>query len=654
MDNTSDANKPVSTATQTALDLKANIASPTFTGTVGGITKSMVGLGNVDNTSDTNKPISTATQTALNGKANSNAGVPAGGTTGQVLRKVSNTNYDTEWGTGGSGSVTYGTTAGTATEGNDGRISGIQSGSIVISGSTIVANSEGFKFTGADPILGAIDVSDNGGGILTYSDGGTINTSSGGGSIDTRGTGSIELGVAGTRTTLTGTATADRGIALPDADGTLAISDQSLNTSDEVTFGKVNVAGGDIQIGSIGGSLRITGFGNTIDIEQGLIDGFGFQVPSSDFYILDVIDPTKKAYFDVSGLTTGTERSYAFPDAAGTLALTTTPPASHAHGNITNDGKIGSTANLPLITTTAGAITTGAFGTSANQFCQGNDSRLSDARTPTSHSHGNITNAGAIGSTANLPLITTTSGVVTTGAFGTGATDFAAGNHTHAQLHNQSHAITSTSDHTANNWKVWYSNGSGQVTELALGAANTVLTSNGASSAPTFTAPSAGGSTNLWIPASAWIPRTTTGCGVNSLEASTNKVNYDVLEFDTATQEYAQAAVVMPNNWNAGTITAKFHWTAASGSGGVTFSLAGLALGDNGQIDQAMGTSQSADDTLQTANYVHISPATSAVTLAGSPTAGQFVILELSRVVSASNDTLAVDARFLGAEISFN
>jgi hypothetical protein len=65
VDNTSDANKPVSTATQTALNLKANLASPAFTGTVSGITKTMVGLGNVDNTTDISKPISTATQTAL-------------------------------------------------------------------------------------------------------------------------------------------------------------------------------------------------------------------------------------------------------------------------------------------------------------------------------------------------------------------------------------------------------------------------------------------------------------------------------------------------------------------------------------------------------------------------------------------------------------
>jgi hypothetical protein len=77
VDNTSDVNKPVSTATQTALNAKANLASPTFTGTVtlpsttNGLTKSNVGLSNVDNTSDASKPISTATQTALNGKANS-------------------------------------------------------------------------------------------------------------------------------------------------------------------------------------------------------------------------------------------------------------------------------------------------------------------------------------------------------------------------------------------------------------------------------------------------------------------------------------------------------------------------------------------------------------------------------------------------------
>jgi len=60
VDNTSDANKPISTATQTALNGKA-ASSHTHT-------PAEVGLGNVNNTSDAAKPISTATQTALDGK----------------------------------------------------------------------------------------------------------------------------------------------------------------------------------------------------------------------------------------------------------------------------------------------------------------------------------------------------------------------------------------------------------------------------------------------------------------------------------------------------------------------------------------------------------------------------------------------------------
>ena len=51
------------------LSTKAPINNPTFTGTVSGVTKAMVGLGDVDNTSDLDKPISTATQAALDGKA---------------------------------------------------------------------------------------------------------------------------------------------------------------------------------------------------------------------------------------------------------------------------------------------------------------------------------------------------------------------------------------------------------------------------------------------------------------------------------------------------------------------------------------------------------------------------------------------------------
>ncbi len=103
LNNTSDEAKPISIATQAALDtkvststlsstlatkvateifsttiatkanisdlvLKAPINSPTFTGMVSGISKEMIGLSNVDNTADTAKPISILTQASLDTK----------------------------------------------------------------------------------------------------------------------------------------------------------------------------------------------------------------------------------------------------------------------------------------------------------------------------------------------------------------------------------------------------------------------------------------------------------------------------------------------------------------------------------------------------------------------------------------------------------
>jgi hypothetical protein len=60
-------------AVDAAIALKAPSASPTFTGSVSGITAAMVGLGSVDNTADASKPVSTAqaaADTAAKARAN--------------------------------------------------------------------------------------------------------------------------------------------------------------------------------------------------------------------------------------------------------------------------------------------------------------------------------------------------------------------------------------------------------------------------------------------------------------------------------------------------------------------------------------------------------------------------------------------------------
>lgn len=64
------ADESAAAALTTLVNTKAPKADPTFTGTVSGVTKTHVGLANVDNTTDALKPVSTATQTALDLKLN--------------------------------------------------------------------------------------------------------------------------------------------------------------------------------------------------------------------------------------------------------------------------------------------------------------------------------------------------------------------------------------------------------------------------------------------------------------------------------------------------------------------------------------------------------------------------------------------------------
>jgi hypothetical protein len=70
VDNTSDANKPVSTAQATAIGVVQTDVNTheALTNNPHSVTKTQVGLSNVDNTTDAGKPVSTAQQTAIDAK----------------------------------------------------------------------------------------------------------------------------------------------------------------------------------------------------------------------------------------------------------------------------------------------------------------------------------------------------------------------------------------------------------------------------------------------------------------------------------------------------------------------------------------------------------------------------------------------------------
>ena len=194
-----------------------------------------------------------------------------------------------------------------------------------------------------------------------------------------------------------------------------------------------------------------------------------------------------------------------------------------------------------------------------------------------------------------------------------------------------------------------------QRTTLGLAA---VAASGSASDLSTGTLPSARlssadtpyGRQCIPIPAGAMTSRTTNGAAAGSVEMTTNKNMFITKDFDTTTAEYVQFCVPMPASWDEGTVTFAPVWSHASTTVnfGAIFTLAGVAISNDDPGDVAFGTAQSSSDTGGTTNDIYEGPESSAITIAGTPQAGDFVMFQLARDIS---DTLGIDARLHGIKL---
>jgi hypothetical protein len=162
------------------------------------------------------------------------------------------------------------------------------------------------------------------------------------------------------------------------------------------------------------------------------------------------------------------------------------------------------------------------------------------------------------------------------------------------------------------------------------------------------------GTQTIWANSGAWISTTTNGATFVSRELPTNDVMISSFNFDDTTSQSAQVQWVPPPNWDAGTIRFRLYWTNAAGltTETIDFDLAGRAYADSDAIDQVTGTAQNVTDTWLAQNDIQITSYSSAITLIGTPTAGDLVILKLSRDVAA--DDLTGDAEILGIEIEYS
>lgn len=157
----------------------------------------------------------------------------------------------------------------------------------------------------------------------------------------------------------------------------------------------------------------------------------------------------------------------------------------------------------------------------------------------------------------------------------------------------------------------------------------------------------------FYIPAAALYSATTNGAAGGQIETTTNKVNHKTWDFDSSSDEYVHLSIPSPHWWDASAVTLQFIWTADSGSGVVVWGCQGVSTSDNDVLDEPYGTAQTVSDTLLATNDDHHTSFTSAITIAGSPVAGDLINLRIYRDADNVSDTLGADARLIGVKVRF-
>ena len=158
----------------------------------------------------------------------------------------------------------------------------------------------------------------------------------------------------------------------------------------------------------------------------------------------------------------------------------------------------------------------------------------------------------------------------------------------------------------------------------------------------------------LFLAANDGWPSTTDGCAaLAKTEHGTNDIDLQTLDFDKTSQEHAQWSVWMPDTWDAGTVTYKAVWTAAAGTPAETveWNLQGRAYANDDAVDAAWGSAIEVSDALIATDDIHYTSESAAVTLAGTPAAGELVQFRAYRDIAGDN--LDDDAKLLGIKVYY-
>jgi len=160
----------------------------------------------------------------------------------------------------------------------------------------------------------------------------------------------------------------------------------------------------------------------------------------------------------------------------------------------------------------------------------------------------------------------------------------------------------------------------------------------------------------LLLDAGSGTPRLSNGCAsLVQRETATNKQNYASCDFDHVVNEYIQWRVLLPDSYNGNPFTARFVWSAGSGSGQVRWGIQMQCVADDGAIDAAWGTAVEINDTLGSVGDLMVSDVTGNITPSGTPAAGKYLFVQVYRdAADTGNDTLASDAYLMAVKLELS
>ena len=163
------------------------------------------------------------------------------------------------------------------------------------------------------------------------------------------------------------------------------------------------------------------------------------------------------------------------------------------------------------------------------------------------------------------------------------------------------------------------------------------------------------GKETMWVPATAMYGPTTNPADAAQVETTATRPDLKVFDFDASTKQYTQFTVAMPKSWNEGTLTYQVYWSpSTTNTGNAIFGLQAVACADSDTIDVVYGTAIEVTDAgIGTVEDQQIAAESGAMTVAGSPAAGEQTYFQFFRKADDGSDTFTGECRVLGVKIFF-